>query len=275
MFIFNQAGEIEYQVRATGILSTTTIDEGLNVDFGTVVHPGVLASFHQHILSLRIDPALGSYSDGNTVMQQEAQPMVLDGKYNYTGVGYRAVKTPIATEGGHDLDWSLSRAFAVTNPHIVNPVNKLPISYKLDFAPVPLMMALPSSYHAKRAEFADHHLYVTKYRPDELYPGGKFTNQSTGHTGIKSWIEKSKGEGSSQTVDEDVVLWVQFGLNHFPRIEDFPVMPVERVSVNLRPVNFFTRNPAIDVPPSTQASNQSVLVKGDGQGACADGCAKL
>ncbi len=178
MFIFNQAGEIEYQVRATGILSTTTIDEGLNVDFGTVIHPGVLAAYHQHILSLRIDPALGSYSHGNTVVQQEAQPMQLDSALNRYGVGYRAIKTPIATEGGHDLDWTRSRAFAVTNPHLRNPVNGLPVSYKLDFPPVPLMLAHPSSYHAKRAEFADHHLYVTKYRPDELYPGGKFTNQS-------------------------------------------------------------------------------------------------
>lgn len=178
MFIFNQAGEIEYQVRATGMLSTTAIDEGINVDFGTVIHPGVLASFHQHILSLRIDPAIGSYTDGNTVVQQEAEPMPMDA-FNPFGNGYRAVKTEIATEGGHDLDWSKSRAFVVKNPHIANPVNGLPVSYKLEFPPVPPLMSHPESYNAKRAEFADHHLYVTKYRPDELFSGGKFTNQST------------------------------------------------------------------------------------------------
>ncbi|EFX05222.1 copper amine oxidase [Grosmannia clavigera kw1407] len=268
-FIFNQAGEIEYQVRATGMLSTTAIDEGLNVDFGTVVHPGVLASFHQHILSLRIDPAIGSYTDGNTVVQQEAQQMPMDA-FNPYGNGYRAVKTEIAQEGGHDLDWTKSRAFVVKNPHIANPVNGLPISYKLEFPPVPTLMSHPESYNAKRAEFADHHLYLTKYRPDELYSGGKFTNQSRGHNGIKSWIEKNH----ATIIDEDVVVWVQFGLNHFPRIEDFPVMPVEKVSVVLRPVNFFTKNPALDVPPSSQATNQSVLVSGD-KTDCASGCAKL
>jgi len=42
-FMFNQAGEVIYEVRATGILSTQPIDHDLDkvgVPFGTVVHPG-------------------------------------------------------------------------------------------------------------------------------------------------------------------------------------------------------------------------------------------
>lgn len=68
-------------------------------------------------------------------------------------------------------------------------------------------------------------------------------------------------------VQTDLVVWVQFGINHVPRIEDFPVMPVEVLKVHLRPVNFHTRNPAIDVPPATQAVNRSMLLKG----ACTNG----
>ncbi|KAF4619083.1 hypothetical protein G7Y89_g14764 [Cudoniella acicularis] len=52
-FMFNQAGDVMYEVRATGILSTQPIDEGISVPWGTVVHPGVLAAHHQHIFSLR------------------------------------------------------------------------------------------------------------------------------------------------------------------------------------------------------------------------------
>jgi primary-amine oxidase len=37
-------------------------------------------------------------------------------------------------------------------------------------------------------------------------------------------------------------------------------MPCEILKVSFKPVNFFTRNPAIDVPPSTQEVNKSVLV---------------
>ena len=37
-------------------------------------------------------------------------------------------------------------------------------------------------------------------------------------------------------------------------------MPCEILKVSFKPVNFFARNPAIDVPPSTQAFNKSTLL---------------
>lgn len=37
-------------------------------------------------------------------------------------------------------------------------------------------------------------------------------------------------------------------------------MPCEIIKVAMKPVNFFDRNPAIDVPPSTQEFNKSTLV---------------
>lgn len=37
-------------------------------------------------------------------------------------------------------------------------------------------------------------------------------------------------------------------------------MPCEIIKVALKPVNFFNRNPALDVPPSTQDFNQSTLL---------------
>ena len=61
-------------------------------------------------------------------------------------------------------------------------------------------------------------------------------------------------------MDEDIVVWLQFGLQHVTRIEDFPVMPCEIIKVQLKPVNFFDKNPALDVPPSNQEFNRSTLV---------------
>lgn len=58
----------------------------------------------------------------------------------------------------------------------------------------------------------------------------------------------------------DVVLWHSFGLTHHPRVEDFPVMPVEMMSMMLTPNDFFDRNPLLDIPPSTQKFNRSVEV---------------
>lgn len=45
-------------------------------------------------------------------------------------------------------------------------------------------------------------------------------------------------------------------------------MPMERISVMLRPDGFFTRNPALDVPQSSQAFNKSTLHPEQARGGC-------
>ena len=54
---------------------------------------------------------------------------------------------------------------------------------------------------------------------------------------------------TAHSSDTDVVLWFTCGSNHVARPEDWPVMPVEYAGFHLRPVGFFDRNPALDVPP--------------------------
>jgi primary-amine oxidase len=62
-----------------------------------------------------------------------------------------------------------------------------------------------------------------------------------------------------------------FGLTHNPRVEDFPVMPMEKISVMLRPDGFFTKNPALDVPQSSQGFNKSTLHKEASPAVCCSG----
>ncbi|KAK0725476.1 copper amine oxidase [Lasiosphaeris hirsuta] len=257
-FIFNTAGDVVYEARATGILSTSPVDVDLTQTphpFGTIVHPGVLGAFHQHFFSLRIDPMIGGH--GNTVVFDEAVPLPRDLKLNPHGVGYTVQKTELTSSGGYDLDASRNRTFKIINPSSRNPINNSPVGYKLMIPPMQPILADPDSFHFKRAEFADRSVYVTRFAEGELYAGGLYTNQSRGGTGVRSWAARrdSLAEG-------DPVVWVQFGINHVPRLEDFPVMPVETLRVMLRPVNFFERNPAIDVPPSRQEENCSVGLNG-------------
>ena len=257
-FMFNQAGEVIYEVRATGILSTQPIDHALNhtgVPFGTVVHPGVLAAHHQHIFSLRIDPML----DGplNRLVYDEAHAYPITPDWNPHGTGYYVQETVVSHSTGLDLDPSTNRTFKIQNPTVRNPINNKPVAYKIHAPPFQKLLAHPSSFHHARAEFADHNIYVTTHRDKELYAGGWYTNQSRGGSGVRAWAGRK-----DDVVDADIVVWVQFGINHVPRIEDFPVMPCEVMKVSLKPVNFFDRNPAIDVPPSEQRFNQSTGLNG-------------
>jgi primary-amine oxidase len=255
-FMFNQAGELTYEVRATGILSTSAIDHELDkigVPFGTVVHPGVLAVHHQHIFSLRVDPMIDGHS--NRLVYDEAHAMPISKDWNPHGVGYFSQETVAETSTGIDLDPDKNRVFKIQNINVRNPINGKPVAYKIHAPPFQKILAHPDSFNFKRAEFADHNIYVTTHADRELYSGGWYTNQSRGGTGVRSWAARQ-----DNVKDEDIVVWIQFGINHIPRIEDFPVMPAEILKVSLKPVNFFDKNPALDVPPSEQTFNQSTLV---------------
>jgi len=255
-FMFNQAGEVIYEVRATGILSTQPLDHELDhigVPFGTVVHPGVLAAHHQHIFSLRVDPMIDGHA--NRLVYDEAHAMPVDKELNPHGVGYTVNETVVEQSSGLDLNFDANRTFKIQNSTVRNPINNKPVAYKIHVPPFQKMLAHPDSFHFKRAEFADHNIYVTKHADRELYAGGWYTNQSRGGTGVRAWADRK-----DDVVDTDIVVWVQFGINHVPRIEDFPVMPCEVIKVSLKPVNFFSKNPALDVPPSEQVFNRSTLI---------------
>lgn len=168
---------MHYEVRATGILSTAPIDSGDSVPWGTVVHDGVLAQHHQHLLSLRVDPAIGAYETGNRLAYSECYAMPRD-EFNPHGNGYISKTTVVDKPGGLDLDVSKNRVFVIQNDQIRNAVNHLPISYKIQVPPMQGILAHKDSFHFKRAEFADHSIYLTKYGHDELFSGGKYTNQS-------------------------------------------------------------------------------------------------
>lgn len=203
-FIFNQAGEMSYEVRATGILSTAPIDDGVDVPWGTVVHPGVLAAHHQHIFSLRLDPAIDGHE--NRVVYEEAHALPRHPETNPHGVGYITRETIVSHSSGHNTDPERNRTFKIQNAGARNKVNGKPVAYKIVVPPFQKILADKESWHWKRAEFADNAVYVTKYQEGELWAGGKWTNQSRGGDGVRAWA----GRGDV-VKDEDLVVWVQFG----------------------------------------------------------------
>lgn len=125
----------------------------------------------------------------------------------------------------------------MTNPSKLNPISGKPVAYKFIPTPSQLMLAHPDSIMAKRAEFAQHHVWITKYRDGELWAGGEFTNQSQKEVdGVSDAVKRDEN-----VENDDVVVWNVFGLTvrsnshpflytstnelqHNPRVEDWPVM---------------------------------------------------
>jgi primary-amine oxidase len=174
--IFMQNGNVELETRATGILSTHLIDDNKTSPWGNVVSRGVLAPNHQHLFSLRIDPAIDGQH--NTVIQEDSVAVPQSEEENPHGNAWRLVKTPFEKSGFADAAPFANRCFKIVNENKLNGISKNPVGYKIVPPPSQLLLASQTSVVRKRARFAEHHVWVTKYRDGDLWAGGKWTNQS-------------------------------------------------------------------------------------------------
>ena len=235
-------GSIELEVRLTGIIQPQAFDEAPPPN-ANVVAPGVAAPHHQHLFCMRLD--LDVDGGPNDVYEVDALP-VGGGPDDPWANGIQAVRTHLVSEAvaRRDVDPSRSRTWRVENPSSPNGLGQ-PVAYKLLPGATPTLVAGEGSVVRDRARFATHNLWVTPYDPAELRPSGPYPNQHTGGAGLPEWTARDRSLEAT-----DVVLWHTFGVTHFVRPEDWPVMPVERTGFWLIPVGFFDRNPALDIPPA-------------------------
>ncbi|KAH7386653.1 copper amine oxidase [Phaeosphaeria sp. MPI-PUGE-AT-0046c] len=251
-WIFHLDGTIQLEIKLTGILNTYPMNPGEDLHgWGTEVYPGVNAHNHQHLFCMRIDPNI----DGpdNTVFMVDAArgEGEVGSAENKYGNAFYAKKTRLSNpvQAATDYNGGTSRTWEMCNENKINPYSKKPASYKLVSREVPDLLPRPGGLVWKRAGFARHAVHVTKYDDEQLHPAGRHVPQTSGEPsqGIPAWIEANP---DANLVNTDVVLWHTFGITHFPSPEDFPVMPAEPMTLLLRPRNFFTRNPCLDIRPS-------------------------
>jgi len=201
---------------------------------------------------VRIDPAIDGHE--NTVIIEESHPVKLNKVTNPQGNFYEVRKTPVERSTFFDANPSLNRVVRMVNTRKINPISGNPVGYKLTPLATQLLLADPDSIQARRAQFAQHHVWVTKYRDGELYAGGRYTLQSRREVdGVSDAVKRGDAVN-----DDDVVVWSVFGITHNPRVEDWPVMPVEVFQLMIRPADFFCKNPAIDVPSNKNLTSELV-----------------
>lgn len=258
-----QDGTVGFEAKLTGIVSTNSMfpneqtAAGGEPLWGTKVAPGVNAQIHQHFFMVRLDPSIDDPDGGKNlqVVEVEAQPMPL-GPRNPHGVGFDISERVLRTEQEAQRDCApeRSRVWKVVNPNVLNPVTGKPVGFKLmPGSATPPLLAHPTSSHATRGAFATKHLWVTPYHPKEMNPAGDYPLHPIPeeNPGIAQWTAKNR------TVDgADCVLWYNLGLTHVVRTEDWPVMPVELLHFHLKPWNFFTQNPLMDLPPTPNKASR-------------------
>jgi primary-amine oxidase len=239
---FYQDGNIQFEIKLTGILSLGATRAGEKPAYGAMIAPQLYAPNHQHFFNVRLDFDLDGVE--NTV---ERVDVVADpaGPENPYANAFRARATPLQTEQealGH-LKLETARTWRIVNPTIKNAVGE-PVGYKFLPGDNSFPMASPEAWWRKRAGFVDHHVWVTPYREDERYAAGDYPNQSGGGDGLVKWTAADRA-----VTETDLVFWYTFGHTHIPRPEDYPVMPTAYIGFLLKPSGFFAENPANDVPP--------------------------
>ena len=247
---FYQDGGIEYEIKLTGIVNSAAVPPGIKPNHGTLVAPQVVAHNHQHFFNVRLDMMVDGKE--NSVYEVDT---VLDpiGDENPHGNAFSTKKTLIENEqdGARTIDPFAARYWTVVNSKKKNYMGE-PVSYKISPGENLLPFSHPDSVVNKRAGFMNKHLWVTQFNEKELYASGDYPQQHSGGDGLPKWIQSKR-----DVKDKDLVVWYTLGHNHIPRLEDWPVMPVAYIGFTIKPSGFFDRNPALDVPPSSDSSCQN------------------
>ena len=237
-------GTIQFEAKLTGIMQTKSIEADAQGEPGTRIGSNLVATIHQHLFSFRLDMEVDGWQ--NRVYENDvyAPPV---GPGNEQGNAIRVRKTLAETENTIEgmVDPQSARNWTVVSSERTNAWGT-PTGYKL----LPgwansVLFAQSPSHVAARAGFAKQNVWVTPYDPSEMRAAGDFPNQNRNELGLPVWVQEDR-----PVADTDLVLWYNLGVTHIPRAEDWPVMPVERAGFMLVPVNFFDRNPTMDVPPS-------------------------
>jgi primary-amine oxidase len=240
-------GTIQLEVKLTGIMQTGAVEPGHTPDGGpqqgVEVAPGLWAPNHQHLFCARLDVEVDGPDNSVYEVDVTGAPV---GPDNPEGNAIVARTTLLTSElaARRMADPAKSRRWSIASTKGRNRLGQQ-TAYALIPMATPTLLADSAASVARRAAFATANLWVTPDQPDERRPAGNHPNQSTGGEGLPGWTAADR-----PIVDAELVVWHTFGITHVPRPEDWPVMPVEYAGFHLKPVGFFDRNPALDVPPS-------------------------
>ncbi|NER81844.1 MAG: primary-amine oxidase [Leptolyngbya sp. SIO1D8] len=243
---FGENGTLKVKVGASGMEEVQAVpamrfdtEDGTGVGFGRMVAPQTMATNHDHFFSFRldmdVDGAKNSFvcDDLKTIAVKESP------RTSLWAIASHMPKTEL--DAKMTLNLREPSLWRVINPHVENFVG-YPTSYEFKAHGNAMSLMQSDDYPQQRAGFTQYHLWVTPYEPDELYAAGNYPNQSHGGDGLPAWTRQNRS-----IQDTDIVVWYTLGLHHVVRAEDWPVLPTEWHEFEVRPFDFFDRNPALEI----------------------------
>jgi primary-amine oxidase len=246
---FMQDGSIRIGVGATGTVEVKAVRSRTAAEdrdardgrYGHFVTENTVGVNHDHFFSFRLD--LDVDGTNNSFLRDQLEPERLPADHPRKSVWVSQSKIAKVEEDAQlQMMMEHPALWRVINPGVSGPLG-YPVSYEIKPGHNGISLMAPDDYPRRRAGFINHHIWVTPYQEGELHAAGDYPTQSKGGDGLPAWTK-----GNRPIENTDIVVWYTLGFHHVPRPEDWPVMPVSWHEFELRPFDFFRRNPAMDLP---------------------------
>ena len=246
---FQQDGSIKIEVGATGSVEVKAVrsrtaaedTDGKDRRYGHFVAENTIGVNHDHYFCFRLDLDVDGVQ--NSFVKEALKTERVEGDTPRKSVWVTEPKVAkVEEEAQLRIMMEHPALWRVVNPNVKGPLG-YPVGFEIAPGHNAISLMTDDDYPQRRAGFISHNLWVTPYREGERYAAGDYPTQSHGGDGLPAWTRANR-----PIENTDIVVWYTLGFHHVPRPEDWPIMPVAWHEFELRPFDFFARNPAADLP---------------------------
>jgi primary-amine oxidase len=248
---FLQDGTIKVGVGATGsveikaVRSRTAAEDtdGKDRRYGHFVAENTVAVNHDHYFCFRLDMDVDGTA--NSFLKEELEPRKVTGDVPRKSIWVAEPKIAKTEQDAKSVMMMEHPAlWRVINPNVKSSLG-YDTGYEIAGGHNAISLMTDDDIPQQRAGFIKNHVWVTPYSDAERWPAGDYPTQSHGGDGLPAWTKANR-----PIENTDIVVWYTLGFHHVPRPEDWPIMPTAWHEFELRPFDFFARNPAVDLPKS-------------------------